>query len=453
MGTQIDDIVVVNITRETAAITRVGFGTGAIVGIHSKFAEEFKEYTDQEAVLEDFLSTDEEAIASARYFGQALKPEKVIIGKRVANVSQSEVVTVDNVQNTVTYTVTISGPQFDTEVFTFLSDADATADEITAGLTTDINLGTTPVTATDNVDGTFDLDADVTGQAFTVVVTDDGTGLGLSFANAIANVSIATELSRLIQAGMTDWYALGLTRRATEAEQLQDIEEAADFIEPLSAPHLYIAAIDQASILTTATTDIVSVLKAKSYDRTSIIYSTDQESYPEFAWMGGQFPKDAGTITWKFKTLVGITADQFTDTEVANAKGKNANFYETIAGQSVISSEAQVVGGEYIDVIRGADELQTRIGEDVFQELIRADKIPYTNQGIGVIESILRARLQASVDSGFLSNDPGAVVVTVPDIDAIDDADKAVRFLQGIEFTAVLAGAIHKVQIDGKLTL
>jgi hypothetical protein len=34
MGTEIKDIVVVNITRETAKITRVGFGTPMIFGIH-----------------------------------------------------------------------------------------------------------------------------------------------------------------------------------------------------------------------------------------------------------------------------------------------------------------------------------------------------------------------------------------------------------------------------------
>lgn len=448
MGTKIEDIVVVNITRETAKVTRVGFGTALILGIHTNFAEDSREYTSQEGVLVDFLATEEEAIASAKYFSQELKPEKVIIGKRAANVAKSEVVTIDNIQNTVTYTVTLNGIAFD-----FLSSGAATDDEITLGLVTAINLGSEPVTATDNVDGTFDLDADVAGEDFTAVLSDDGTGLGMSGVVAVANVNVATELADLIQAGVTDWYFLINTRRATEAEQLQDIEESANFIEALSAPKQFFAAIDQASILTAVSTDICSILQALSLDRSNVMYSTDQANYPEAAWIGDGAPHDAGSRTWKFKNLVGITPDQFTDSELVNMKAKNANFYETVAGQNVITSEAVVAGGEFIDVIRGSDELQVRIAEDIFTQLINAEKIPFTTDGISAIEATLRSRLQRSVNSGFLSNDPDAITVVVPKLADIDPADKAVRFLDGLEFSAVLAGAVHKVQIDGTLTL
>ncbi|MCK5603283.1 DUF3383 family protein, partial [Candidatus Pacearchaeota archaeon] len=244
-----------------------------------------------------------------------------------------------------------------------------------------------------------------------------------------------------------------LTRRTTEAEQLQDIEEAADFIEALSAPKQYFAAIDQATILTVVDTDIASVLQAKSLDRSNVIYSTDEANYPEAAWIGDGAPHDAGSRTWKFKNLVGITPDQFTDAEVANMGSKNVNYYETIAGANVISSEATVASGEYIDTIRGSDELQVSIGEDIFTQLINAEKIPFTTDGISAIEATLRARLQRSVNSGFLSNEPDAITVTVPKLADIDPADKAVRFLTGLEFSADLANAVHKTRIDGKLTL
>ena len=448
MGTKIEDVVVVNITRETAKITRVGFGSALIFGIHSKFAEDFKEYTSIEGVLEDFVITDEEYKAAAKYFSQELKPEKVTIGKRVANVAKSEVVTVANVQNTITYSVTINGTPF-----TFLSDADATDLEIAAGLVADINGGSEPVTAADNVDGTFDLDADVDGVDFTAVLSDDGTGDGLTSTVPIATGNVATGLADLLDVGGTDWYFLILTRRTTEAEQLQDIEETANFIEALSSPKQYFAAIDQASILTAVATDIASIIQALSLDRSNVFYSTDQGNYPEAAWIGDGAPHDAGSRTWKFKNLVGITPDQFNDTEISNMKGKNVNFYETIAGANVVSSEGVVASGEYIDTIRGSDELQVRISEDIFTQLINAEKIPFTTDGISAIEATLRARLQRSVNSGFLSNDPDAITVTVPKLANIDPADKAVRFLTGLEFSAVLAGAVHKVRIDGKLTL
>ena len=446
--TQIEDVVVVNITRETAKITRVGFGTALIFGIHTKFAEDYRVYSNIEAVAEDFIITDEEYLAAAKYFSQALKPEQVMIGKRAANVSQQDVVTIDTIENAVTYTVTINGTAFD-----FLSDADATADEITAGLVAAINGGAEPVSATDNVDGTFDLDADVLGEAYTLALSDDGGGTDMSSVNSIANVDVATELSDLQAGGGTDWYFLINTRRTTEAEQLQDIEETADYIEALSAPKLYFAGSDQASLKTAVSTDIASILKAKSYDRTVILYSDDEANYPEAAWIGDGAPHDAGSRTWKFKELVGITPDILTSTEIANLNGKNANFYETVSNLNLITSEGVVVGGEFIDVIRGSDKLQVRIGERIFTRLANSEKIPFTTNGITVIESELRAELQISVNEGFISNDPNAITVTVPDIDSIDPADKALRFLQGLEFSAILAGALHKVQIDGTLTL
>ena len=442
MGTKITDIVDVQITRESAKITRVGFGTGLIFGTFSNFAESYRTYTDIDGVAEDFLVTDEVYLAAAAYFSQELKPERVYVGKRAANVAQSEIVTVDTVENAVTYTVTINGTAFD-----FLSDADATEDEITAGLEAAINGGSEPVTATDNANGTMDLDADVLGEAFTVTVSDDGAGTDLSVANAVANVSVATELASFVQE-QNDWYMLGLIRTATEAGQLLDIEQAAGFIEPRLK--MFIAASDQASLLTAVTTDIANVLKTLGYDRTAVLYSADQENYPEFAWMGGQLPKDAGSLTWAFKDLVGIVYDDLNATEIANLEAANANRFEAVAGGRT-TFFGTVASGEYIDIIRGSDKLQTRIAERIFVNLLNNDKIPFTTQGIGVVEADIRAELDISIGENFLVD--GSQVVAVPAIDAVSSADKALRFLNDVTFSAQLAGAIHKVEIRGRLTL
>ncbi|MCK5127630.1 MAG: DUF3383 family protein [candidate division Zixibacteria bacterium] len=443
MGTEIKDIVVVNITRETAKITRTGFGTPLVFGVHSKFAEDYKQYTSIDGVLEDFLVTDEEYLAALALFSQALSPEKIIIGKRAANVAQIDIVTVDTAQNTTTYTATINGTAFD-----FLSDADATDLEIADGLVTAINLGAEPVTATDNVDGTFDLDSDVEGDAFTLALSDDGTGSGMSSINSIANVSVATELADLVQLN-DDWYFLILSRRITEAEQLQDIAQAAAFVEPRLKAYLY--SIDQATMLTSATDDILSVLQALAYERTAGMYSADEDAYPEAAWIGRVAPETPGSVTWKFQQLVGITPDSLNSTEIANLKSKNGNFFETVAGVNIISSEAVVAGGEFIDVIRGSDKLQTRMAERIFTLLVNTDKIPFTNKGIGAIENEVRAELQISVDEGFL--EPNSIIVTPPDIDSVPAAEKAVRFLDGLTFSGDLAGAIHKAGIEGTLSL
>lgn len=522
MGTKITDIVIVNIIREVARITRRGFGIPLVMGIHTRFSELLRTYTDIEGVAEDFQDGDEELKAATALFSQDIKPESIIIGRREANEQQQLSVSVDIVVDDTDYTVTVNSTEFiinsgvaataitiatalvgaivagaepvtptdgldgtfviksdvagdsfglvvdanmsitqtvvvsidtvedDTKYstfingveFSFTSDSDATNIEIGAGLAAAITAGAEPVSVTDNLDGTYDV---IANADTTFIIRTDSNQ---SITGDLPNKSIASELTQLQDANDT-WYAIILARRATETQQLQDITQTSEWTE--ARIKLYLATIDQASMLTAATDDIASFLKGKAYDRTVIMYSGDEESYPEAAWAGLQLPKDPGSTTWKFKQLSGITPDDLTSTQVTNLRSKNANFFEAVAGVNIISSEAIVASGEYIDVIRGTDWLQAGIEEDVFALLVSTEKVPYTDQGIGLIENVLRAKLQDGVNVGFLVQD--TVVVTVPLAADVSVADKTARELNDVEFTAQLAGAIHKVRIDGKLTL
>ena len=66
-------------------------------------------------------------------------------------------------------------------------------------------------------------------------------------------------------------------------------------------------------------------------------------------------------------------------------------------------------------------------------------------------ERVLRARMQGGVDANFLVEN--SIVVTVPLAADVSAGDKAARELRDVEFTAQLAGAVHKTFIDGTLTL
>lgn len=102
-------------------------------------------------------------------------------GSYVNNSKQLELVTVALAENATTYTITINGTAFD-----FLSDADATKAEISAGLQAAIAGGAEPVTAVDLTES-LTIQADVAGTAFTIAVSDDGAGTDLTLANQIPN--------------------------------------------------------------------------------------------------------------------------------------------------------------------------------------------------------------------------------------------------------------------------
>ena len=346
MGTQLADIVQVNITRETAKITQAGFGTALIFGPLTEFTDRYRVYNNIEAVEVDFETTSEQWKAANALFSQEVSPEQVVIGDR--------------------------------------DEAETIGDELSA-----------------------------------------------------------------MQAEYGDWYALILTRHEVEANNIANITGAAAWIE--SRNKIFIGCIDQETMITSATDDVASTLQTAAYERTAIMYSTDHENYPEAAWMGRCLPEAPGSITWKFKTLAGVSVDDLTPTEVNYLQGKNCNYYEKVAGINMISSAAVMASGEFIDIIRGTDWLQARIAEGVFFRLVNAVKIPFTAQGIAVVENELRYRLEKAVDAGLLVE--GSIVITSPAISDVDPLEKSQRFLNDVKFTAQLAGAVHKTAIVGRLTL
>ena len=151
------------------------------------------------------------------------------------------------------------------------------------------------------------------------------------------------------------------------------------------------------------------------------------------------------------KTLSGITFDALTDTQSINARDKECNVYESIAGVNM-TREGKVASGEFIDIIRGVDWLQATIQENVYARFVNLPKIPFTDGGIAIIESEVISALTAGIVSGFIATNP-QYVISVPLASEVSAGDKAARFLPDVEFTAYLTGAIHKTRIDGVVSL
>lgn len=227
-----------------------------------------------------------------------------------------------------------------------------------------------------------------------------------------------------------------------------DIEALAALVETVDK--IYIVASDQAGIKDGgSTTDIAAVLQTSVFKNTAVLYNllADTE-FPDAAWAGKVAALgDPGTATWADKFLQNITPTTLTDTERTDVLAKNASVYETTAGINH-TFEGKVASGTFIDLRRGAFFIRARIAEDVFQAKVNTNKIPYTQGGISIIETVIRGRLQLFVNSGLIAADP-KFVVTVPDIAAVPAADKTARILKSVEFSATFTGAIHRIEIDG----
>ncbi len=438
------DIVNVSITRETAPVSRTGFGTLLILGAHKAWNDRYRSYTGPEGILSDgFASSDAEYKAAQAAFAQNPRPTRVAIGRR----------TVDSV--TITVSEVVEGQEYSTLIngtaFSYTATAGNTAAVIAGALVTAINAGSEPVTATDNADGTYDLDADVAGAAYSLSADSRQTIGALTASDAMAD-----DLSA-VKDENNSWYGLVLTtRNKTEQENAAAWVEANTKILGLASDDTDI--IDKSK--TEDTASIAALLEDGNYFRTFLIYSGDIDDFADAAWMGAQLPTDPGSTTWKFKTLAGVSEDKLTDTQYNNAKAKNCNVFTEVGGKA-ITEEGVVSGGEFIDIIRGRDWLEARMTEEIYSLLTRRPKVPYTDGGIASIEAIVRQMLELAITRGFIApaymdEENNTVVpsyeVTVPKVRNIPFNDRANRILDDLTFRATVAGAIHVVDINGTIT-
>lgn len=353
-------------------------------------------------------------------------------------------VTVTQAKPNTTYTVTINGIETSYTTGVEVSDNEEIATALVEAI--DDNPLVVGVDATDNLDGTFELE----GTAFSLAVSEVilAKNFGLIIQPLTATDSVTDDLDA-IQNVNDDWYALACTDRTKAV-----VQAIAGWVE--SKTKIFGTASSEADIINVAAgtdlTSIAALLNSAGYVRSFVMYHDDADSdFPECAWFGKVLPTTPGSVTWKFKTLASIAYSDLTTTQSKNARDKKANTYEYIGGVG-ITREGTMAQGEFIDIIRGIDWLTARIQEFVYALLVNSPKVPYTDAGIASVEAEVRRALDLGVNNDFIADDP-QYTVSVPKAADVSPANKAARLLQDVTFQATLAGAIHAVEINGTVSV
>ena len=177
------------------------------------------------------------------------------------------------------------------------------------------------------------------------------------------------------------------------------------------------------------------------------------------AWAAKCLNYHAGQETWAHKSLSGVLPSELTSAEIAELEAGNTNYFVTTASKNV-TCLGKTLAGEWIDVIRFRDWLESDMQLHVAELFMANPKIPYTDKGIGLIENQMIASLKSGVAYEGIAPDeydedgnliPG-FVTHVPSSAELTSAQKASRKLIGCTFAARLAGAVHAVEIKGSLT-
>lgn len=449
----LDQIININISQNTTAVAQASFSIPLIVGPTANGWSDFVHaYSSPAGMLTDgYTTSSPEYVYALEMFEQPLAPTQFLVGKRSTAVAQQSTLAVGTLVATGhDYSFTLNGV-----LISYTSSSDTQQSILTAlnaAITAAFSPATPPTSGVVTGMGSgalLTLTSTEVGQAFTVSAIDPD----LTYVITVPNVGIVTDLQNIIGEN-NSWYGL-----VGCAFSDADIVEAAAYIETLKK--IYIAISSTSAITTSATTDVASVLKSKSYKRTGLIYTAP--SYvaegKDAAWVGGQLPYTPGANNWAFKTLVGCTPDVLSQSvqailigdPVASVPGKNVNIYQTIGGVN-ITQMGTMAGGQYIDLTVGIDWLQSTIQTNVYSALVNSAKIPYTDKGTGILISAVNAAIQQGVTNGLIDGTQ-PIVVTAPLVATVPLSQRANRVSPTISFSCTLAGAFNAIVVNGTVTV
>lgn len=429
---ELDSIISIQISRASTAISTASFQIPMILAAHTKFSEVSREYTDFDAVAEDFDSTDSVYVIASKLFGQSTVgavPPRIVVGRRQVD----SVTFTPTVANNTVYSVNINGTNY-----SITSGNSATATNIVSAL--DAAIGDVEGVT---VSGTTSLTvaASVAGTPWSVSASSNLVGV-----NAAPTQTWVEALDAVTDSNDT-WYAL-----------VADTHNPADQLALAAAIQarrkIYGTSTADATVATASTTDIASQLSAADYSRTFIVYQPQADTmFPEAVWIGAQLAYTPGSNDWDLKQGVGVTTSTaslgLSDNTRANLRRKNANMYTTIAGVNVFQ-DGNMSSGVPIDETVFVDWLYARLQEGIFSRLINSLKVPMTNPGLTMIENEIRTVLsQAEANNGIDRN----WRVTTPDVLDIPETLRAQRTAGTFLFRARLAGSIRKIIIQGYLSV
>lgn len=307
-----------------------------------------------------------------------------------------------------------------------------------------------------NVDQLLDDGATTTDQVYRAA-TDYFSQIprpaNIKIGQIVAGESVTDALAAINNAD-ADWYGLAAVTR-----NQQDVIDIAEWTEA-QIKLFGTSTDDPQGKAQSSTDDILAKMKDNNFFRSYGYYHKDAATdYPELAVMARCFSILPGGETWANKRLGGVITDKLRETEANAIFSKNGNTFEPFRNLA-ITQNGKVAAGEWIDVIRFRDWLQEDMQVRLFSLLINNNKIPYTDEGIRLIEAQMRASLELGQRRGGISptqydeydNPIPGFTISMPLAANISFNDKANRVLNDAKFTAYLAGAIHKINVNGTLT-
>ena len=192
-----------------------------------------------------------------------------------------------------------------------------------------------------------------------------------------------------------------------------------------------------------------------------VLYSNDTDANGMACQLGATLPDRIYKINPAYYPLSGVVADTLTSSEIGYIVAKNCNRIENVGGYTLMPAVDLVAdnggnkggvlsSGQYLDSVVAKYYLEEKVSEAVYQLLIDNKKVPFTLTGFEMIRSRI---YNTMVEYGDGIVDLSTIVITMPDFETYSSTKKGQRWLDGVEGTGTLAGAINKIRISYSLTI
>ncbi|AHK11260.1 tail sheath protein [Shewanella sp. phage 1/4] len=443
------------ITRNTTSAEGISLSFPIFCAPHTYFKERTRSYGSFDEVRSDssIPSTSSTYKALLTAFSQSPAPSRVYVGRQQADTTTTTI-TIPTANRSYGYTIaaydSTTGEEQAQAVISFTS-VDAVAANISTGLIAETELSAvdaylTAVLATAKIV--------ITPVAGTTLVITGYVGLTATHTST----ETAPDLLAAIQDADNDWYCM-TAENHTETFQLAmaasiEATGGGDF------PKIYWTSTSNVNTIAPVVdpaTDVIGKLKALGYDRTICDWSHVADSvYPEIGTFSGNSAYQAGSTTYKFLQVKGIpaAANVVTGNKLPTyiqgyINDRNGGWMGEERGVTFYH-EGKTVGGEWIDIILGADWLNDQMEVALLNLQLnnKGSKISYAKPE--AVISVINSVLDLGVRVGFLD---GYVGATIPDyLTEIPFADKASRILRDVKWTGYIDGAVHSILVNGNLT-
>lgn len=221
--------------------------------------------------------------------------------------------------------------------------------------------------------------------------------------------------------------------------------------DTVSLSNIFEANKDHFLVLQTNNIDDYQQLNGQNY---VIGLKHDPAEYMDAAIVGAVATLTVGSVTWKFKSLKGITPESLTTNELSGINSLHAIAYVEVNSIGE-TSEGWVLSGEYIDVNHGMIWIKTNMSGQLESFLQSNGKVSYDQAGITQLSGIVTQVLEQAYQQGIINQNEttgkGDYSVTASPRSEQSLADISARHYGGLSFTYHVSGAIHDITVNGEV--